>query len=527
MVRRMRNAKVGHIASLHALRGIAALGVVALHLSEATPGLPVRAYTDLIANMFYAVDLFFILSGVVMAAVYGHMFEASVSARDCAVFLIARVARIWPMLAIASVLALLASLASQQAGTVIASSGGLTASFLAEFFGLSGWFDWAWLNPPSWSLSAEFAVYLATPFLILAFKRASLRLSLAMLVILPLAPGLLYGLATSHFLQHPLGAELPLGYFLVAPEATWFWNMKGPFIIMRALSMFLCGLALFRIARSGHLERWSGPASLAIVLALLLAGLHLGIPRLLVFLLMIALVACALGGRMRNHRIFAKPLLYRLGEISLGVYLIHWPLIELTRAAWATLGTSPISEAGPLLSLAFIVMTGAIIIACANLFYTLFEVPARRGIRKGGQRLLGKGNGSPLLARAGMRRTIVTAALSTAIVFLCIPAGILSQGFLVRAPDAAQTPSILRVDQLPSGAAIIFDHTAPLPVRVRNSDTAYAYLGPHGRNATVLAPGMPLEIMVEERPDLSVPARIAIQAGRNHAVVEVSSRHSP
>ncbi|MEZ5824012.1 MAG: acyltransferase [Geminicoccaceae bacterium] len=517
----MTNAAVGHIASLHALRGMAALAVVVLHLSEATPGLPVREHTGLLANFFYAVDLFFILSGVVMAAVYGGMFESVVRGRDFARFMIARFARIWPMLALASSLALIAELLARFAGTAIPSTGGVPASFAAEFFGLSGWFDWAWLNPPSWSISAEFAVYLIAPFLILAYRSATTRLCLCTLLLLPLVPGLFYGLSTAVFLRQPLGLDLPMGLTLLAPEANWFWNMKGPFILMRALSMFLCGLALFRLAQTGWLTRISCPTIFVLVLALLLAGLHLGIPRLLVLHLLIALTASALGPVMQRHAMFDRPLFFELGEISLGVYLIHWPVIEICRAIHFLVSPPPLSEAGPLVSLGFILVVFVIILVSARFFYRRFEIPARQSIRSIGRNLFREPGTAVETAPTGNGRTELTAALCAVLVTLCLPAGILSQGFLIRQSDAAQAPVIAGMMPDPAGVILSFDNSAPLPVRVRDTETARAQLGPHGRNAAVVAPGAPLRVIVEPVGKAAGPARVEVVAGASRTIIEV------
>ena len=99
----------GEIRPLTGLRGIAGCWELVFHLHE-EQGL--RGYAGAILKHGYlAVDIFFVLSGFVMALSYRHLFEAGFSVRSFAGFLIRRLARVWPLYA-AATLAYLAVFAS-------------------------------------------------------------------------------------------------------------------------------------------------------------------------------------------------------------------------------------------------------------------------------------------------------------------------------------------------------------------------------------------------------------------------------
>lgn len=83
---------VSRLAGLDALRGVAAVCVVLFHL-----------WPQMLVNGYLAVDLFFIISGYVMARTFESEFPARLSPGR---FLRARYARLWPTMAIGSLLCL-------------------------------------------------------------------------------------------------------------------------------------------------------------------------------------------------------------------------------------------------------------------------------------------------------------------------------------------------------------------------------------------------------------------------------------
>ena len=87
--------KSREIRALTGLRGIAALYVVFFHANglHAFPSV-VRPF---VSHGYMAVDLFFILSGFVMAMTYGGLFENGFNFNNFKTFLLLRLARIYPL----------------------------------------------------------------------------------------------------------------------------------------------------------------------------------------------------------------------------------------------------------------------------------------------------------------------------------------------------------------------------------------------------------------------------------------------
>src|SRR5712691_3950598 len=163
-------------AELHALTGlrsVAAASVVALHLwGKAGTGTPIGSLVHA-GNL--GVDLFFVLSGFVLAYRYADALRRP-APRSVAAFLKRRIARVYPLhLAMIAVLG-----AGMLAATLVGASvpaaernspGDLVANLLlVQAWGTSQRQTW---NQVAWSVSAEWAAYLAFAVLIWAAPRAT------------------------------------------------------------------------------------------------------------------------------------------------------------------------------------------------------------------------------------------------------------------------------------------------------------------------------------------------------------------
>ena len=543
-VREMEGRTNTHIASLHALRGIAALGVVALHVSEALPQLGIDRITTAVHDMFLAVDLFFVLSGVVMMAVYGELFGQRVRRVDYARFMSARVARIWPVLLLASVVALLIEMVARFVGTETPSGGGLVKSLIVEATGSSGWYDDVWLNPPSWSLSAELVLYLVAPLLIMAMGRVSARVAIAIAVIAPVLPGAVFPLVSGRLIDPAGITDLPFGLVLVGPEGQWFWAVKGPFILMRGLSMFLAGLALERLRRLGHLEIPAGGGAYVLLALGTLLAMHFDLPRMLVLWLLVALVAVSLGGSVARAPWLSGRTLRWLGNVSLGVYLLHWPLIELHRAVFALLTGGSIAETSPLEAFLLACSMVAFLLVLATAVHGQFEVPARRMVRRWSEKRLAAwapidaapvdaapgdvvpNDAAPVGGEVARGRWVLPVAILVCLATL--PAGFLAQSWIAPRQSATQTVEITGAAWLEGERAVIrvhLRHAESLPVSVHGLDGTLALLGPHGRDTVLLAPGRPLDVLVDS--DAKPLIRVELLTGFARHLVEVVGRNSP
>ena len=255
---------------------------------------------------YLGVELFFTLSGFILSHVYG---EAWGRGRfRYGRFLWARVARIYP-LHLATLLAMgVAAAVATRLGRPpehdVASLASLPANLtLTNAWGLAPNSSW---NHPSWSISAEWAAYLAFP----AFAAAGWRLRARPALAVGLA---LAGLFAAYAL-FPLTAGFPL------TRATTGWGA------LRIAPPFLYGCALHLAwrARPAPAPR---EAKLACLLFLAMLGFALmmqasdGVVVAAGGGLILALAGLAGSG----SRLLASPTLVWLGEVSFALYMIKAP----------------------------------------------------------------------------------------------------------------------------------------------------------------------------------------------------------
>jgi len=357
------------LPGLTPLRGLAALWVVFYHFSaDYLPQLNTKEFSHIIPEGYLAVDLFFLLSGFVLAHVYGAGLEGGRGLRFLP-FIRARLARVYPLhlfVLIAFVsLTLAVGLLHHEAGQPFAPMP-LTGersllALIANLFLLQGVHAGAlsW-NYPAWSISTEFMAYLAFPLLLPLVWRAGSKLRLTV------------GLAL-------LAALAGFSY----TTGDYFNQWDGAVAVLRCLDEFLIGcLAYVGFGRNvGRIfaSDWIAFATLGL-LVLLLQSDGPDIATVLLFApLIIATVANdGLYARLLN----ARPLIW-LGEISYSLYLVQ----DLVKYA-----TTHLLDAAGLyhrtaLSLpASLALCATMIVLClvlSTLTYRLVEQPARRCLKQG------------------------------------------------------------------------------------------------------------------------------------------------
>lgn len=341
--------------ALTGLRGCAALLVCVHHLVLNLGGWPPpdRAPLRALALRGYLmVDLFFVLSGFVMALAYEGWFAGRFDLETYARFLWRRFARLWPLHALLVLLLLGAQVALY--GHVLV-WWHMVAANLAM---IQGWGLSETLNIPSWSLSTEWGAYVLFPALAwLALRGPPARTAAAaMLAMLALVVAASLGAA------HPAGRRGPLDLY----------DNYSLLPVARCLAGFTLGL----VARRAMHLRWlarrlAHPAWAAGTAALFLLGLAFGLPDWLAYPLLVLLVAALWAGSEGLSRVLAQPVPHRLGAWSYALYLVHVPLIQL----WLGAGRpGPVPLAGVALL--------AAALASAAFLHRFFEVPARRALRR-------------------------------------------------------------------------------------------------------------------------------------------------
>jgi len=355
-----------YILSHTSLRGIAALLVVFYHLQfGATFRFAWETATPFFAKGYLWVDLFFILSGFVIAYSARADEDAPYDWPHIRRFWVARFARIYPLhiaclfalLAIQSGLLLLGRLTGIALGKPDLWSAGSMLNFIEQLFllnawGLTGRVGW---NIPSWSISAEMFAYLLFPLLAALLVRGG-RAATAALLAGALAFYGWIGLTTGNL-------DIVIGL-----------------AILRCIAGFSLGMIIYRNRAwlDGLPDATLGAAQ-AIGLAIILAVLLLGLNDVIAIPGFVLLIASTWPDRGWLARPLAWPTLVWLGEISYSVYLVHVVLLPSWSAVMGgllgKLGVGPVPART-------IIMAGGLVmvLAVATFTWRFVELPARKAI---------------------------------------------------------------------------------------------------------------------------------------------------
>ncbi|RQM58199.1 acyltransferase family protein [Aeromonas enteropelogenes] len=384
------------------LRGIAALMVVLFHARlllfpqwmESIAGV-----TQLIENGYLWVDLFFILSGLVLAHVYGEAFTAPRRTVSYGRFLWLRLTRVYPLYVVTLVLLVGWELYKVQHevgfyggplfkmwewegmppfGSPFTPAEALPSALLLLQVVTDQGLTW---NFAAWSLSVEWISYLLFPLLIpLAVTRS--RWS-------HLAP--LLALTVLAFIVHSRGTL----------DVT-----SGALAVGRGVSEFVLGLWLLpkvKAARLHPMMQQDLPLLIAFLLPFVLLQFTMT-PQLTLLLIcayvLLIWIAASQGKRQ-------SPLLLLLdnrftnwlGDLSYSIYLLHALVLltgcELIHYLAPELTAWWYAQTNPLLGVVATLLMLAVLIALSAVSYHLFERPLQRHLRRVGQAR------QPALERAG------------------------------------------------------------------------------------------------------------------------------
>lgn len=335
------------IPSLDGLRGIAAIAVTLFHFSIFF--LPQAHLSDMLpflGRAYLAVDLFFILSGFVIAHVYGRLLASNWRAHWMQ-FAIARFARIYPLFALTTLAMVITVVLSGTPLKFVSFSDGslvLQPVLLQQWYG--GGLSW---NYPSWSISTEAEAYVFFVFsagLLVTGKHPQLMAAccVAILAALSIAHG-----GSLNFVQ-------------------------GVPALVRTLSEFSIGALIYR----AH----SGGAALLIKRAGILTILFMGLATItrqdfftvgafgcLVFY---GVNTTGVASRLLNSRPAVA-----LGNWSYSIYLSHAPTHYAVMVAFAASG-HPINDLSSANARLLVLAAALGVVAIAAVSYEYFETPARR-----------------------------------------------------------------------------------------------------------------------------------------------------
>ncbi len=320
-----------------------------------------------VGHGYLGVDLFFVLSGYVMAMNYSGMFAAGWSRIAYQRFLGRRIARIYPLYLVATIAGfILVELRWLDYPKAVPLGGALGLNLLmVQVWGLVQSFD-----GPGWSISAEWAAYLVFPLLLIpTMFRKPIWCSIFALLCVALLARLCSFSASLHAPTHMPGALL------------YFWEPWLALPVLRCLPEFGLGMLAFRFAGTPFGARIRASAfispltCLAIVALSALPDTDLGV----VLLLPLLIVSLASSTHVIG-RILASPLAVFVGSLSYSLYLIHFLLIGAVVS-----GVYALAHGLGLTALAFNVVTAAIGIVLTFLVafvtYRAIELPGRRWLR--------------------------------------------------------------------------------------------------------------------------------------------------
>lgn len=315
------------VLSIEGLRGLAALLVALYHAYVYGRWGGVPAQWPVLVHAWLFVDLFFVVSGYVMAAAYAARLDTAASLQA---FMVRRFFRLYPLHLVTTFAVIATALAVQTAKWLLAQNGIVLGGqkafavtfFDADYLGLEllllqgvGIMRRELHNFPSWSISVEFWLYLTFALLTLAVRSRLARIVASIVI--------------------------------VAASVAWFvvyWSYAAPELrtldtrgLPRGLLSFFQGVLLY------YLYRWIGdrlPAGggllgiaqvLSVALALWLVARQdvLGTAQLAIpfaFALVVFLILPDRG--IVSDALQTRPMQW-LGKHSYSIYLTHVPVLTL------------------------------------------------------------------------------------------------------------------------------------------------------------------------------------------------------
>ncbi len=357
-----------YIHSLTPLRGIAALWVVLFHIDVSIfyrdlGALVPRASSGIFSQGYLWVDFFFLLSGFIIAHVYGERLSSGNKFDAIKEYLWARFARIYPLhLFTLALLVVVAPLMAYLFPGVIDGSwrtyfawSALPGNLLfANAMNQHVYLSW---NMVSWSIGAEWWTYVVAVGLIIGLWQKRLRL------IIPVMLVAFGGLTMLVYLlpEHKLDITFNYGFF-------------------RCLFEFVIGLGIYQLYLRQWAQLWLKFDAVFLLLFALVVGIfHYKFPDLFIIPVFILLILAVAYNHARVCAGLNWPVLQYLGTISYSIYLMHgiwfllfWFFLPVVKSAWV------LQDMPGLLKLFYSGIFLMLTISSAHFSYHYIEIPGRR-----------------------------------------------------------------------------------------------------------------------------------------------------
>jgi peptidoglycan/LPS O-acetylase OafA/YrhL len=331
------------LLSLTGLRGIAALWVLGYHTMLVLQhlGSPLAIPVGVFGRAGYlGVDVFFVLSGFVIAYNYGD--DRRWTPDSYGSFLWKRLARIYPV-HVAGLALFGAFLLCMPIGTKAGSH--TLPELIASIALVHAWtvpVRGTW-NTVSWSVSLEWAAYLTFPAIALVTGKLRSTAVIAGVV-----------------------AGLFLALFLVATSISFQGTMA--YGVFRIAAEFTSGVLLFRLWTLRH-DAVSPYIAIAALMSLTLGGNALDsvIGKKTAFIYIPFLSAVVVYSFVCAPRVLSGSVLQHLGRISYSLYIVHGVVLRFARGTIRAYGLAP----------EWILVGSLSAIGLAHIVYSYLEQPAR------------------------------------------------------------------------------------------------------------------------------------------------------
>jgi peptidoglycan/LPS O-acetylase OafA/YrhL len=373
-----------HYLPLDSIRGIAALSVAIHHVILMKIFLAAfsnKAWFDcaFFHNAWLFVDLFFVLSGIVISMGYTDADFGRFSFRD---FMVRRLARIYPL----HIVMLFALLVFRLARIGLVTAGLLVLTpyqfevnnaytfvlnvFLLHSLGFVDYLSW---NGPSWSISVEFYTYIVFGLLLLFAQRLNSRT-------------ILYATAAIMVV-----GNLLIIVFVLQKKAL---GLQYDFGMLRCLLSFFLGVLVVRFV--GPLSKIKAPIfQFGLQVGSLVASFGLVVlvsdypaasfAAPFVFAILLASLMAFPKAPLLPRLLESKPLVW-LGARSYSIYMVHAFVILLAEYAVRVVGPRPIEAIDSISpGLASTLTYGVIIVAVivlSDFTYRLVEIPGGKFVRR-------------------------------------------------------------------------------------------------------------------------------------------------
>jgi peptidoglycan/LPS O-acetylase OafA/YrhL len=371
---KVRNASVsgiGEIKSLTGLRGVAAFFVMLYHFTVMSLGSdPASVF---VRKCYIWVDLFFMLSGFIMALTFADQFLNGQGGLRVAywLFLIRRLARVYPLYFLVTVESAIAAVRPMEQVPGLDSFQLAVAANIAmiQSWGIAPSFEGA-----AWSISTEWAAYLLFPGLLAITVAPRRHVAIGFGLVSLMAIAFLSAMPAPGFPGQPRMG--PLDIYSSASLAP----------LLRCLAEFSLGLFAYRWFRSivakpgqgGQLVRWSVPLFLSIVVAMAIPNADV----LVVALFPLLIVSLALQAGPLS-RVFGSRIPVWLGQISYSLYLLHGKFVRMID--WDAIALRSLGRGAHPVSVALTILLAC---ACATVVYHAVERPTRALVREAFERNL-------------------------------------------------------------------------------------------------------------------------------------------